>query len=142
MLAFCSYLGPHLTVSCSLASLSSLTALTGTVLAGTAHESSLFLGGCSVSVFSGCSDWGGFLLGLVISSLPSLSGTLSLRPSCVSCVNLHDKKQRKASTCKYTQISGLETVIIFTRQMIIIVGGEPGVHGAMWHAKQEGGLCL
>ena len=25
--------------------------------------------------------------------------------------------------------------------MIIIVGGKPGVHGAMRHAKQEGGVC-
>ena len=27
-----------------------------------------------------------------------------------------------------------------TRQMIIIVGGEPDVHGAAWYAKQEGGV--
>ena len=26
------------------------------------------------------------------------------------------------------------------RQMIIIVGGEPDVHGAAWHAKRKGGV--
>ena len=101
---------------CSLAgvlSLSSLAALIGVVLAGTGHKFSSFLVWHSVS--------SAFL--------------------CLLCKPTR-QKTKKASTCKYTQISGLETVIIFTRQMIIIVGGEPGVHGAMWHAKQEGGLCL
>ena len=35
---------------------------------------------------------------------------------------------------------GLGYIDYITRQMIIIVGGEPDVHGVAQHAKREGGV--